>query len=86
MNRASVASDRGFAYRNRLGVWMGDLLRRLQSARRREEQRKVKARFAGKNITTRSGRNSHRPAVFWVIALTLLGSILGYLILVFHQD
>lgn len=86
MNRPFVVSDRFFAHRNRLGAWMVNLLGRLQSAQLRLGRRKMTARSDRKNIMTRRGRKSHLAAILGVITLTLLGSVLGYLILVFHQD
>jgi hypothetical protein len=49
-------------------------------------RRMVNALSYRKNIKTRGVRKSLLPAIPGVIALTLLGSVLGYLILVFHQD
>jgi len=82
--KCAVAVRGQFSPTNKLEAWIRRVLSCLPFALRTDlSKRQAHARW---HPPRRRGTKSYLPMAFVIIALSLLGSALGYLMLLFHQD
>lgn len=74
-----------FSLVNRFGTWARHL-RAKSHADLGQNRRVIEVLSGGRNSKTGKTRKSHLIAILAVIVMTLLGSLIGYVLVIFHQD